>query len=88
MRLDNHKVLGFIINFLLGIAWAATLLGAITSFLILYHDSIPYAIVSAAIGTIPGLVAILLIEHFITNQEILHELQKQTKLIEESLLQR
>ncbi|MEA1879095.1 MAG: hypothetical protein U9N11_00400 [Campylobacterota bacterium] len=87
MRLED-KPLNFVVNFLLGASWASVFLGAITSFLLFYNDSIAYAIVSGAIGAIPGMVAILLIDHFITNKEKLHELKKQTKLIEKSLLER
>jgi len=82
MRLEN-KPLGFVINFLLGVSWAVMFLGALTSFLSLYHDSFLLAVVSAFIGAIPGLVAVLLLEHIITNKEKLAELKKQTALLEE-----
>ncbi len=81
MRLET-KPLGFVVNFLLGVSWAVTLLGALTSFLTFYHESILYALISACIGAIPGLVAVLLLEHIITNKEKLAELKKQTILLE------
>ena len=81
MRLENNA-LSFVVNFLLGISWASVLLGAVTSFLLMYQDSLPYAIVSAAIGMIPGMVGVLLLELFITTKEKYAELKKQTALLE------
>jgi len=85
MRLED-KALGVVVNFLLGVSWAFMLLGTITSFLSFYDDSIVYAIVYGLIGAIPGMVAILLLEHIITNKEKYLELKKQTKLLEELVL--
>ena len=82
MRLGD-KPLGFIINFLLGTAWAFVLIGAATSFFSFYSDNIFYAILSACIGALPGMVAVLLLEHIITSKEKHEELKKQTKLLEE-----
>ncbi len=82
MRLENGP-LGFVINFLLGVSWAIVLIGATTSFLSFYHDSLLFAIVSALIGAIPGLIAVVLLEYFITDKEKLEELKKQTRLLEE-----
>ena len=82
MRLED-KPLGFIINFLLGVAWAFVLIGAVTSFLTFYSTSWFFAIVSALIGALPGLIGILLLEHIITNKEKHEELKKQTQLLEE-----
>jgi uncharacterized membrane protein YeaQ/YmgE (transglycosylase-associated protein family) len=84
MRLES-KALGFVINFLLGVSWAVVLMGALTSFFSFYHDSILFAIVSAFIGAVPGFVAVLLLEHIITNKEKLHELKKQTRLLQKLL---
>ncbi|HIQ46594.1 MAG TPA: hypothetical protein EYH57_03125 [Sulfurovum sp.] len=87
MRLQNGP-LSFVVNFLLGVAWAAVFLGAITSFLSFYHDSFLYAIISAFIGALPGMVAVLLLEHVITAKERHLELQKQTALLEKLLMQK
>ncbi|HIP28089.1 MAG TPA: hypothetical protein EYG82_02830 [Sulfurovum sp.] len=81
MRLGN-KPLGFLINFLLGVAWASVFLAAVTSFLIFYEETFFYALVSAFIAALPGIVSILAIEYFITSKEKLEELKKQTKLLE------
>ena len=82
MRLEN-KSLGFIVNFLLGVAWASVIIGAVTSFLSSYHESFLMAIVSAFVGAIPGMVGVLLLELVITTKEKHLELKKQTKLLQE-----
>ena len=81
MRLGDRK-LGFIINFLLGAAWAFVLIGAATSFFAFYADSFLTAVISACIGALPGMVAVLLLEYIITSKEKYSELKKQTKLLE------
>jgi len=82
MRLYGRP-LSFIVNFLLGSAWAFMLIGAITSFLTFYSEHLFVAISSAFIGSLPGMVAILFLEHIITNKEKLEELRKQTTLLKE-----
>ncbi len=84
MRLKDRS-LGFVVNFLLGVAWATVLIGTVTSFLSFYQNSFFFAIVSAFVGALPGLVAVLLLEHIITSKEKHLELKKQTKLLEEIL---
>ena len=84
MRLEGKR-LSFIINFLLGVAWALVFIGAITSFLTFYSINFFLAIVSTLIGTFPGFIAILLLEYFITDREKYEELKKQTKLLEQLL---
>lgn len=83
MRLKD-KSLHFIVNFLLGVSWASVFLGAITTFLTFYEDTFFFALISAFVAALPGLVGILALEHFITNKEKLQELKKQTKLLEKS----
>jgi len=87
MRLEDRH-LGFVVNFLLGVAWAFVLIGAVTSFLSFYSTSLLFAIMSALIGVLPGLIGILLLEYFITNKEKYAELQKQTKLLQQILDQK
>ncbi len=84
MRLTD-KTLGFVINFLVGVAWAFVVIGAVSSFFSFYHSSILFAVVSGLMGALPGLVAILLLEHMITSKEKLSELKKQTLLLEKIL---
>ncbi|MFC2057635.1 hypothetical protein ACFLR6_01715 [Campylobacterota bacterium] len=87
MRLQNGP-LSFVVNFLLGVAWAAVLLGAITSFLAFYQVSIFLGIVSAFMGALPGMVFVLVLEHIITAKERYLELKKQTALLEALLKQK
>lgn len=81
MRLGS-KSLEFIVNFLLGVSWALTLLGAISAFALSSDVSFFYMIVYTLIGMIPGIIALLVLEHVITSKEAFLELQKQTKLLE------
>ena len=87
MRLQN-RALSFVVNFLLGVAWASALLGAVTSFLLFYENNFFWAIVSACIGALPGMIGVLLLEHMITVKENNLELQKQTQLLEKLLIQK
>jgi len=80
MRFES-RTLGFVINFLLGVAWAVMLIGALTSFISFYESSILFAVISALIGATPGLLGVLALEYFITDKEKLSELKKQTKLL-------
>jgi len=81
MRLES-RTLGFVINFLLGAAWAVTLIGALTSFLSFYHNSLVFAFLSVLIGALPGLIGVLALEYFITDKEKLAEMKRQTQLLE------
>ncbi|NOR55913.1 MAG: hypothetical protein GQ531_06865 [Sulfurovum sp.] len=84
MRLKD-KSLSFVVNFLLGIAWASAFIGAVTTFISLYSDSFLLALVYAAVASLPGFIAVLVLEHFITSKEKQFELEKQTKLLEQLL---
>ena len=81
MRLKD-KSLSFVVNFLLGVAWASAFIGALTTFISLYSDSFLLALVYAAIAALPGLIGVLILEHIISSKEKQHELEKQTKLLE------
>ena len=87
MRLQNGP-LSFVVNFLLGVAWASVLLGAVTSFLVFYQDNLLLALVSAFMGALPGMISVLLLEHIITGKEKHLELKKQTALLEKLLIQK
>jgi zinc transporter ZupT len=87
MRLQNGP-LSFVVSFLLGVAWAAVLLGAITSFLAFYPESLLLAFISAFMGALPGMISVLILEHIITGKERYAELKKQTALLEKLLEQK
>ncbi len=80
MRLGN-KALTFIVNFLLGAAWALVFIGALSAFFTYRNYGFLSALSSMAVGMLPGLAAILLLEHFITVKEQLHELKEQNRLL-------
>lgn len=82
MRLRDAS-LSFLVNFLLGVAWAAAFIGAVSAFLGYYTDSFFFALISACVAALPGMIGVLLLEHFITAKEKYLELQKQTKLLEQ-----
>ncbi len=84
MRLKD-KSLHFIVNFLLGSAWAFLFIGAASAFLTFSSESLLYAIVYACIGALPGMVAIILLEYIITSKEKYEELRKQTELLQQLL---
>jgi len=82
MRLKDRS-LSFVVNFLLGVAWATAFIGAVSTFLSYYSESFLFALISAVVASLPEMIADLLIEHFITSKEKHLELQKQTKLLEQ-----
>ncbi len=84
MRLQDRS-LSFVVNFLLGVSWAITLIGAASFFLFYYHNSFFFAIILTLVGALPGLVLILLLEHIITSKEKHLELKKQTEILEKIL---
>ncbi|MDQ1326036.1 MAG: hypothetical protein QG564_1161 [Campylobacterota bacterium] len=87
MRLQASK-LNFVVNFFLGVAWAFVLIGAVASFLSFYQINLLFAVVSAVMAALPGLLMVLILEHFITVQEQYAELKKQTDLLEKLAAQK
>ena len=84
MRLKERS-LSFVVNFLLGVAWATAFLGASSIFLSNYSNSFLFALFAAVFAMVPGLVAVLCLEHFITSKEKLQLLHTQTKLLQSLL---
>jgi hypothetical protein len=87
MRLGD-KLLGFILNFLIGVAWASVLIGAVTSFFAFSSSSILTARIAAVSGALPGMVAVLLLEYIMLGQDKYEEMKKQTRLLEKLLEQK
>ena len=81
----KERPIGFVANFLLGVAWASLVVGAVAAFLSNLSSGIILALFFAVIGMIPGMTAILLLEHFFTAKAHYYEAQKQTRLLEELL---
>ncbi len=82
MRLKDAS-LSFVVNFLLGVAWAAAFIGAVSAFLSYYSESFLFAMISAVVAALPGMIGVLFVEHFITSKEKHLELQKQTELLQQ-----
>jgi len=84
MRLSS-KTLTVLLNLLLGSAWALTLIGAFRGIM---HYSIHgwlYAIASALVWSLPGLLGIVVLEYLIRGFERHEEVRRQTRLMEEIL---
>lgn len=80
--------LNFVVNILLGIAWGSVIVGVVSPFLAFYHESLTTALFSSFLGSIPGMLAVVMIEHFITAKERHLELQMQTYLLKKLLEQK
>jgi hypothetical protein len=82
----RERSLHFIVNFLLGVAWATAFIGAVTTFLS-YYPANPFllSLLFSLLVMIPGFIFVLCIEHFITSKERLYAIQEQTKLLKELL---
>ena len=86
MRLKGTS-LSFVINFLLGVAWATVFIGAFSTFLSFYSQSFLFAIIAAVVAMLPGMIGVLLLEYFIVSRNKYFELQKQTTLLQKILEQ-
>ncbi len=87
MRLQN-SALSFVVNFLLGVAWASALLGAVTSFLLFYENNFFWAILSACAGALPGHDRGASVRAYDHCQREYLELQKQSQMLEKLVLQK
>ncbi len=81
MRL-RRSILGVLVNFLLGVAWAFVLIGAFFTFFSLFKYSLSDAILMTFFGALPGLFFVVMLEYLIERMEQLEELKKQTVLLE------
>ena len=84
----KERSINLVANFLLGIAWAFVVIGAITSFVTNISSGVILALIFAIIGMLPGMVAILFIEHFFTAKAAYYEQQKQTRLLQKLIEQK
>ena len=81
MRL-RRSILGMLVNFLLGVAWAFVLIGAVYTFLSFYQYSLIDAFLMTFFGALPGLFFVIILEYVIVGIERLEEMKKQTRLLE------
>ncbi len=86
MRLQR-STLGILINFLMGVAWAFVLIGALYTFFSYYQIGFFSSVMMSFLGALPGLFFVILLEYLIVGMERLEELKKQTSLLEELLRQ-
>jgi uncharacterized membrane protein YuzA (DUF378 family) len=84
MRLSS-KTLSFLLNLLLGSAWALALIGALNALLHHAVNGWLYAIASAMIWALPGLLGVVILEYLFRSFERHEEMLKQTRLLEEIL---
>ena len=70
------KLLHFVVNFLIGMAWASVFIGAYGAFVSSLHLGFVFAIIASFVGMLPGFVALLLLEHFIAVQQIRDEIKR------------
>jgi len=80
MRL-NTTTLSQLVNFLLGVAWAIAVIGAVSVFLSFLKINFFIAMLSAVLGAVPGLLMVLFLEYLILKSEKLEELKIQTDLL-------
>jgi len=80
MRLKT-TTLSQLVNFLLGVAWAIVVIGAVSTFLSFLKINLFIAMLSAILGAVPGLLMVLFLEYLILKSEKLEELKKQTDLL-------
>ena len=79
----HRNTLGFLINFLLGVAWALVLIGAFYTFYSYYRFSLIDAVIMTFLGALPGLFFVTVLEYMISGIERLEELKKQTAILEQ-----
>ncbi len=84
MRVST-KFLGFIINFLLGVAWALVAIGAAFGFLTGIKYGFFYAVIFTFVGSLFGLFFVTLLEFFFLRLDKYVEMQKQTKILSDIL---
>ncbi len=82
MRLKK-TTLSALMSFLLGAGWGLALIGALSSFLSFFHAGILIALLAAVLGALPGLLMVVFLEYLLLKNEILSELKRQSRLLEE-----
>jgi len=81
----STKFLTFIVNFLLGVAWAIALVGATYGFMTGFSAGFFYALLFTFLGSLPGLFLVVLLEFFYLKLDTHLEMKKQTEILNEIL---
>ncbi len=72
-----------LVNMLLGVAWALTLIGAFYLFSTFFIGGLLSGLIMAFWGALPGLFLVVMLEYILIGIERLDELKKQTLLLEQ-----
>jgi len=86
MRLQRSK-LSFLINFLLGVAWALVILSLVLTIKNYMFLGFAISLVIGFLASLPSLLLVVILEYVLTGEEKLDEMKKQTKLLEELVAQ-
>ncbi|WP_456428439.1 hypothetical protein [Nitratifractor sp.] len=84
MRLRS-RFLSALVNFLLGVAWALALIGALSAILTYASFSLLAAALHGVIWATPGLFLVLCIEYLLAGFQRTEELQRQGRILDELL---
>ena len=68
---------------MLGAAWALVLVGALSAFFSFLKINLFFAVLSAFLGAMPGLLIVLFLEYLMLKSEKLAEMKKQTVVMQE-----
>jgi uncharacterized RDD family membrane protein YckC len=70
------------VSFLLGAGWGIALVGAVSFFFSFLYSGFFFALLSAVLGALPGLVLVVFLEYFVLKSDMLDEMRRQTRLLE------
>ncbi|MEA3418406.1 MAG: hypothetical protein U9Q90_03320 [Campylobacterota bacterium] len=84
----RRSLLGVLVNFLLGAAWAFVLIGVLYTFFSFYRFGFIDAVMMTFLGALPGLFFVVVLEYLLVGLERLGEIKKQTRLLEELVSQK
>ncbi|WP_457605322.1 hypothetical protein [Nitratifractor sp.] len=79
------RALAFLISFLLGAAWALTIVGALSALFAYRPLGVPAMLFHAFLWAVPGLVSVLLLEYILAGFRRNEELKRQSELLERIL---
>jgi ABC-type multidrug transport system fused ATPase/permease subunit len=82
MRLPS-KTLAFLLNLLLGGAWAFVFIGALSALYHYHSFNWFYALASALIWSFPGLFVVVFLEYLLRGFERNEAIREQTRLLKE-----
>ena len=75
MRLQT-EILSRLTSFMLGMAWALVLVGAVSAFYASVHVNLLTALLIGLLGAVPGLLLVLFLEYLLLKLKILEEEKK------------